>query len=77
MGKENPEEASRQGETQAHHVGISPQENRSSPTGTMGKSPCEASGLGPSNPGRKNDSSHLQTEEKVYAAGNRGGKTRP
>ena len=34
----------------------------------------EESGLGLSDSGRTNDSSHLQTEEKVYAACNRGGK---
>src|ERR1700687_1917340 len=77
MGEESGENPSGQDETQAHHVSISPQEDRSRTAGTMGKGPCEESGLGPVDSGRTNDSSHLQTEEKVYATCDRGGKARP
>jgi len=77
MGKESLEKPIGYDETQAHNISSGQKENRGGTAGTMGKGPCEESGLGPSDSGRKNDTSHLQTEEKVYAACDCGGKTRP
>src|SRR5579863_427436 len=54
-------------ETQARDIGISPQEDRGSATGTRGKGSARRKQPGTSLLGKKNDSSHLQTEEKVYA----------
>ena len=51
-------------EKRAHHVSISPQEDRSRTAGTMGKGPCEESGLGSSDLGRKNDSSTYKPKKK-------------
>jgi len=62
MGKESLEKPIGSDETQAHHVSISPSEDRSGTAGEMGKGPCEERGLVPSDSGRNNDSSHLQTE---------------
>jgi hypothetical protein len=63
---------------EAHHVDFSPQEDRSGAAEKVGE------GTGEEEAGSvelwtrgENDSSRLQTEEKVYAACNRGGKTRP
>jgi hypothetical protein len=66
------------GSCEAHHVGISPQEDRGGSKSEMGEveGRAEEGGLDPGL-GEENDSSHLQTEEKIYAACNRGGKTRP
>ena len=65
-------------ETQAKNLSRRQKENRGCRTSTLGEVPGgeEEGGIGPRTRG-ENDSSDLQTEEKVYAACNRGGKTRP
>jgi hypothetical protein len=66
------------GSCEAHHVRISPQEDRGGAEGEVGEgegSP-EEGGIELWTRG-ENDSSDLQTEQDVYAACNRGGKTRP
>jgi hypothetical protein len=65
-------------ETQAHHVSGFTEEDCGGAKGTVGEGEGgeEEGGIELWTRG-ENDSSHLQTGEKVYAACNRGGKTRP
>jgi hypothetical protein len=65
-------------ETHPKNLSSRQKENRGGTAGEVGEGEGgeEESGIEPRTRG-ENDSSDLQTEEKVYAACNRGSKTRP
>jgi len=67
------------GSCKAHNVDFSPQEDCDGTAGAVGEvqSGEEEGGVELRTREENSDSSHLQTEEEVHAACNRGGKTRP